>query len=155
MRRFSSASNDGSSLGERHSAQSADLAECRGPVAVVVSTVLATAFAAVFELTWFRFLLFGPGAAGRFGESWRRTRKNGLRLLVVIVLASVPLLLNVGVAGVVIVELYPESVAQVEAGELEGRLSWADIVITQVLLFLFYGISCGAIAQAFGALTDG
>lgn len=206
------------------------LPEGSGPAAGVVSAVLATAFAVIFELTWFRFLLLGPqaklppllprfnrtlwlflgyalllmlpmapaeflflvlgsrpetpvaalfiiagllyffglylslrlnfsllwiavGAAGRFGESWRRTRKNGLRLLLVIALVSVPLLLIIGVAGAIIVVLNPESAAQVESGDLEGWPYWADIVITQVVLFLFYGISCAAIARAFCVLT--
>jgi len=205
-------------------------AEGAGPGATVVSAVLVAVFVTLFEITWFRFLLFdsrsestrllprfdgtfwrflgyslilmlpmapaellllligyGPeeasavllvvagllyvlglyvslrisfcllwitvGLPGRIGESWRHTRKNGLRLLLVMVILCLPLVLLLGAVGVIIAVLHPESMTQIETGGLEGSAGWLDLVATQVALFFFYGVSCGAFVQAFGVLT--
>lgn len=206
------------------------LPEDGGPAASILGAVLATVFAVLFELTWYRFLLLGPGtgspllprfdrtlwvffgytlllmlpiapaeglflllgsreetgpaalyviagvlyllgvylslrigfsrlwiavgATGRFGDSWRRTRKNGLRLLLAVGLLSLPLFVVVAAAGTLIVVFSPETAAQIEeSGKFEGWPRWADIVITQAGLFFFYGISCGALVRAFCVLT--
>jgi hypothetical protein len=101
----------------------------------------------------FVFLWIASDGPGRLRASWRATRKNGLRLLIITLATGVPLLLVLAVAGTLLVVLFPEYALDSEAGEAEGWVHWIDVAITQILLFINYGVSGAALAQAFCLLT--
>jgi len=101
----------------------------------------------------FVLLFVAVDAPQRLGDSWRLTRGNGIRLLLILVLSLLPLLAIPFVAGIAIVLAFPESSAQVETGGLTGWALWLDVFFTQLMLFCFYGVSAAALAQAFCHLS--
>ena len=101
----------------------------------------------------FALLWIAGDAPGRLAESWRSTRGNGLRLLLIFILVVLPPFLLLFALGIVIAIVNPEVAAQFEAGDYEGWLYWVDVITTQVLLFVFYAIVCAALTRSFASLT--
>jgi hypothetical protein len=101
----------------------------------------------------FVYLWIAVDAEGRLGASWRATRKNGLRLMIVVLAVGIPLLLVLIAGGTLLVLLSPEYAVEAEAGTADGWFSWIDMVLTQILLFAYYGVSGAALTRAFCILT--
>jgi hypothetical protein len=101
----------------------------------------------------FVYLWIAVDAEGRLGASWRATRKNGLRLVIVVLAVGIPLLLVLIAGGTLLVVLFPEYAIEAEAGTADGWLAWVDMTLTQILLFAYYGVSGAALTQAFCILT--
>jgi hypothetical protein len=89
----------------------------------------------------------------RLGESWRRTRKNALRILIATCLTVLPLVLFLAVFVIVIATTSPELAAQFENGAFEGGAFWVVVIGGNALLYLVYALSCAVLAHAFCALT--
>ena len=88
-------------------------------------------------------------APERLAASWRATRGNGLRIIATGVMAGLPLLALLFIAGILLVLTFPESTVQLQTGQLSSRLFWIDFAITQILSFSYYAVSTAALAEAF------
>lgn len=106
---------------------------------------------------WVRFAFVFPSIAldapERLGPAWRATRRNGLRILVAIVLVGMPLLLPLLAFGALLSIVAPDMATALEEGRIEGALWWILLAGSQVLLFLYYALSTAVLARAFCALT--
>ncbi|MGD1876514.1 MAG: hypothetical protein ACFB13_03330 [Kiloniellaceae bacterium] len=92
-------------------------------------------------------------APERLGESWHRTTGNGLRILIAQVVVAAPFVLLVFAFGAVIAIIAPDLGALFENGRLEGGMRWFALIAGNILLFLYYALSCAVLARAFCALT--
>jgi hypothetical protein len=106
---------------------------------------------------WVRFAFVFPwialDAPERLVASWRATRRNGLRILIAIVLVGLPLLLPLFAFGALLSLLAPDLATALEEGRIEGALWWVLLAGSQVLLFLYYALSTAVLARAFSDLT--
>lgn len=104
-----------------------------------------------------RFGLVAPwialDAPQRLGESWRRTQRNGLRILISYCLTALPLVLLLAVFGVIIAAVSPELAAQFEDGAFDGSAYWFVVIGGNAMLYLYYALSCAVLAHAFCTLT--
>lgn len=127
-----------------------------GPVPVLSIALIAVLYALGIYLGArfsFAFLWIATDAPQRLGASWRTTRKNGLRLIIALCLVAVPPLLLLFGIGALATIFAPEIAAQIEAGEFEGWVFWAVLLVGNVLLYLYYAVTCTVLVHAFSVLT--
>ncbi len=101
-----------------------------------------------FALPW-----IAVDATGRLQQSWQRTRGNGLRLLAVICLVTVPPMLLIGLAAGIAQFTAGDSAPDLTAGDMADPGYWLLSIIFQVIAYLIYAVNIAAIAQAFCLLT--
>ena len=123
------------------------------PHLLVPAVFLLAASSYLFVRFAFVSLWIAVDAPERLGESWRYTRRNGLRILVAVVLVAVPILLPLFGLGIVLAIVAPELAARLESGSLDGGALWLHKAGSNILLYLYYALSCAALVRAFGLLT--
>jgi len=119
-------------------------------IVVAVFYLLASYLAVRFE---FVFPWVALDAPERLGASWRLTRRNGLRILIAIGLAGLPLLLILFSLGILLAIFWPETAQQFESGHYEGALLWLVLITGNAFLFFFYALNCAILVRAFSVLT--
>ncbi|WP_193366573.1 hypothetical protein [Pelagibius marinus] len=121
---------------------------------IVIGTIVVYVLA-IYLCT--RFILVYPwiavDAPERLTASWRATAGNGLRLIFAILLAGIPLLVTAGIIIVVVVVVFHGDAQQINIAAQQGLMPWVSNAIGNLLVYIFYALSCGVTAYAFSALT--
>lgn len=102
----------------------------------------------------FAFIWIAVDESGRLGDSWRRTKGNGLRLLAALTLIAM-LILGVLLVGIFLLELvFPDTMIMTRLGTTDAGsgLHWVSLTSGQALTYLLYGVSCAAFVQALRSL---
>lgn len=124
------------------------------PEILIVAVVILYAVGSYLWVRFgFVFLWIALDARERLGDSWRSTRSNGLRILIVLILVGLPLLLPLFGFGFFVGVVSPELGAQIENSTLEGAPLWVLLVAGNALLYLYYALSCAVVVGAFGVIT--
>ena len=101
----------------------------------------------------FVYLWIAVDAPQRLRASWRRTRGNGLRLLVILFIIAAPAFLVSAASAPLLSLLSPQSTASLLTDGPTGLLLWANLAVEQFITFLLYGLSAAAMVRAFSHLT--
>ncbi|WP_299623153.1 hypothetical protein [Pelagibius sp.] len=120
----------------------------------LAATLLLYVVGIYFSLRFgFVYLWIAVDAPERLGASWRRTRGNGLRLLLILfIVAAPPFLLTLSSVPLLAV-LSPESAARLDNNSATGLLLWTNIAVEELINYVLYGLSATAMVHAFRHLT--
>ena len=101
----------------------------------------------------FVYLWIAVDAPERLDASWRRTRGNGLRLLLILFIVATPIVFLAFASLPLLATLSPESAFRLETNSATGVLLWTSVAVEQFITFLVYGLSAAAMVRAFSHLA--
>lgn len=119
----------------------------------IVIVLVGAAFYLNIRFT-FAFVWIAVDESGRLGDSWRRTKGNGLRLLAALTLIAMPIL-GAFLVGVFLLEfVFPDTMIMTRLGTTDAGsgLYWVSLAGEQALTYLLYGVGCAAFVQALRSL---
>ncbi|WP_299398804.1 hypothetical protein [Pelagibius sp.] len=125
-----------------------------GSTGQIIIAVLLLVFAFYLNIRFaFAFLWISIDEPGRLQTSWRQTRGNGWRLLIVFALTAAPIL-GAAAIGIVLTQIFfPDALPGLLAEVASGVPFWIGLAAEQTLTYLLYGVSSAAFVHALQSLT--